>query len=152
MRARAVAILVSVALFPSLTFANCYVLQNNTNSAQTLHFAYSKPLPGAKSDLTLAPHGRFPKTAQLCFNTAADTYATVSIDPGAYTPSWQGTLILGNGTASNGVPAAPSGTYSLQPQTTSQITVPQSASRIAATVAMLKSAWSALLSFVTLLS
>jgi hypothetical protein len=46
-----------------------------------------------------------------CFNTSADTSATVSIDPGMYTPSWEGTLVLGNG--SN---ASPSGTYSLNPQ------------------------------------
>src|SRR5947207_12534033 len=88
--------------FPLSCFANCYVLQNNTDAAQTLRFQYSKPLPGAKTDLSLAPHARFPRTAQLCFNTPADTYATVSIDPpataaGAYAPSWQGTLVIGNG-------------------------------------------------------
>ena len=106
-----VSVVACLVAFSTSALANCYVLQNNTASAQTLHFHYSKPLPDVKTDLTLAPHARWPRTAPLCFNTSADTYATVSIDPGAYTPSWEGTLVLGNG--SN---ALPSDTYSLNPQ------------------------------------
>src|SRR5215471_9288171 len=91
-------------------FANCYVLQNNTDSAQTWHFQYSKSLPGAKTQLRLAAHAQFPANRAWCWDTPSDYYATAAIDPGAYTPSWQGPLVLGNG--SN---ASPSGTYSLNP-------------------------------------
>lgn len=91
-------------------FANCYVLQNNTDSIQTWHFQYAKPLPGEKADLKLAPHARFPANRDWCWETPSDYYATARIDAGAYSPSWQGTLVLGNG--SN---AFPSGTYSLEP-------------------------------------
>src|SRR5438105_15865414 len=93
---RVLAVLILTA-FPATAFANCYVLQNNTDAAQTWHFQYSKPLPGAKTDLRLAPHARFPQTRAWCWDAPADTYATASIDPpataaGAYTPSWQRTL------------------------------------------------------------
>jgi hypothetical protein len=91
-------------------FANCYVLQNNTDSIQTWHFQYAKPLPGEKTDLKLAPHARFPANRDWCWETPSDYYATVRIDAGGYVPSWQGVLVFGNG--SN---ASPSGTYSLEP-------------------------------------
>src|SRR5215813_13751389 len=108
----------------SVAHANCYVLQNNTNAVQTWHFAYSKPMDGAKTVLKLAPHATFPANRQWCWDSPADYYAVATVDPpasaaGAYTPSWQGTLIIGNGTACNGVTASPSGTYALQPRTTS---------------------------------
>src|SRR5437016_3633751 len=111
--------LLVLAGFPATAFANCYVLQNNTDAAQTWHFQYSKPLPGAKTDLRLAPHARFPQTRAWCWDTPAEYYATASIDPpataaGAYAPSWQGTLVIGNGGN-----ALPSGTYSLNPPTAS---------------------------------
>ena len=100
--------------------ANCYVLQNNTDSPQTWHFQYSNPLPGAKTQLRLAAHAQFPANRAWCWDTPSDYYATTAVDPGAYTPSWQGALVLGNG--SN---AAPSGTYSLQPVKTTSIAQPQ---------------------------
>src|SRR5262249_30206577 len=88
----------------------CYVLQNNTDSVQTWHFQYAKPLPGAKTELRLAPHARFPASRDWCWGTPSDYYAIARIDSGTYATSWQGTLVIGNG--SN---ASPSGTYSLEP-------------------------------------
>jgi hypothetical protein len=102
--------LLLIATLSSTAFANCYVLQNNTDSIQTWHFQYAKPLPGEKTDLKLAPHARFPANRDWCWETPSDYYATVRIDAGGYVPSWQGALVFGNG--SN---ASPSGTYSLEP-------------------------------------
>jgi hypothetical protein len=99
---------------PAASFANCYVLQNNTDSVQTWHFQYSHPLPGGKTILRLAAHSQFPANRAWCWDTAADYYAVATVDPGTYATSWQGTLIIGNGGT-----AFPSGTYSLQPQRTS---------------------------------
>jgi hypothetical protein len=107
---RVLFLMVLLSAGTSRAFANCYVLQNNTDSVQTWHFQYAKPLPGAKTDLKLAPPARFPANRDWCWSTPSDYYVTARVDPGAYTPSWQGTLIFGN--SSN---ASPSGTYSLEP-------------------------------------
>jgi hypothetical protein len=101
-----------VLLFSAQVLAHCYVLQNNTNTVQTWHFQYSKPLDGAKTVLKLGPHASFPANRQWCWDTDASYYAVASVDPpasaaGAYTPSWQGTLVIGNGTSSNVVSASP---------------------------------------------
>jgi hypothetical protein len=105
-----VLVLLLAAALPHVAYANCYVLQNNTDSPQIWHFQYSKSLPGAKTQLRLAAHAQFPANRAWCWDTPSEYYATASIDPGAYTPSWQGTFVLGNGGN-----ASPSGTYSLSP-------------------------------------
>ena len=119
-------LLLLALVLPVRSFANCYVLQNNTNAVQTWHFAYSQPMELPLTVLKLEPHTSFPADQQWCWDTEPQYYATVSIDPpssaaGAYTPSWQGQLIIGNGTASNGVSASPSGTYALNPRTASSL-------------------------------
>ncbi len=101
---RGICLVLLLGAMSSTAFANCYVLQNNTDSVQTWHFQYAKPLPGAKTDLKLAPHARFPASRDWCWETPSDYYVTARIDAGAYIPSWQGTLVFGNG--SN---ASPSG-------------------------------------------
>src|SRR5262249_9474737 len=102
--------LVLILLWRGSATANCYFLKNNTDSTQAWHFQYSKSLPGAKTQLRLAAHAQFPANRAWCWDTPSEYYATATIDPGAYAPSWQGALVLGNG--SN---ASPSGTYSLNP-------------------------------------
>ena len=69
---RTTLLLLALAL-PIRSFANCYVLQNNTNVVQTWHFAYSQPMEGAKTLLRLAPHASFPADRQWCWTRSRST-------------------------------------------------------------------------------
>ena len=93
----------------SSLFANCYVLQNNTDFAQTWHFQYNTPISGGEiTQLNMVAHGHYPPTGQWCWNSTGTFQATVTVDPGAYRVSWAGPFIMGDG---NGF--SPSGTYAL---------------------------------------
>jgi hypothetical protein len=105
--------LISLTLAGIASAAPCYVLENNTSYVQTFHFNYDGQTPsGAPIELKLNPHARYPGNGQWCFYQGLHAY--ILVDNGAYRASWQwaGPLLIGD------VPfAAPSGTYSLNPNT-----------------------------------
>ena len=94
-------------------FANCYVIENRTNSAITLRFSYNgTPGTGSILSVDLMPNRHYPARGEWCWNTRADQWAKVTIETtAAYRQSWEGQLILGNGG-----PASPTGRYILLPQ------------------------------------
>lgn len=101
-------------VFSTASFANCYVIQNNTNYNVVLNFSYNSPVgAGTITGATVFPHHQYPLDGgQWCFNTPAGFYATVYVTGGGNHPhvSWNGALVLGNGPL-----ARPSGVYSINP-------------------------------------
>ena len=93
-------------------YANCYVLENRTDTTIKLQFDYNGPVgSGTVTAVELVPNGRYPVRGQWCWDTRPDQWAKVIVaTTGNFRPSWEGQLVLGNGG-----PAYASGRYSLIP-------------------------------------
>jgi hypothetical protein len=89
--------------------SHCYRLKNESSVKVQVSFEYDDVVPeGGPIHLGLPPGGVYPKSGEWCWDTPDGYYATVTFS-GNVTPSWKGTLIMGNGDR-----AYPSGTYTFQ--------------------------------------
>jgi hypothetical protein len=89
--------------------SHCYKLKNESSVTVRVDFDYTGVVPeDGPIRLELKPGGVYPATGEWCWYTPDGYYATIRFS-GSVTPSWKGTLTLGNGDR-----AYPSGTYTFR--------------------------------------